>query len=124
MSEQTLHEAVCRYIKLQYPDVMFNSDMSGVRLTKGQAGRAKMLRSSRGFPDLMILEPMGRFCGLFIELKRSGTKLKKSNSVWATNHIAEQAIILDRLNRLGYVAMFAVGFDEAKQVIDEYMRLK
>lgn len=59
--------------------------------------------------------------GLFIELKKDGTHLKKKNGDWATEHIAEQAKTLEDLRARGYCAEFAVGFDEAKKLIDEYL---
>lgn len=59
--------------------------------------------------------------GLFIELKREGTRLKKKNGDWASDHIAEQAETLEMLRKRGYCAEFAVGFDEAKRIIDDYL---
>ena len=35
-SEEILHEEVARYIRFLYPKVIFNSDMSGVKLTMFQ----------------------------------------------------------------------------------------
>lgn len=60
--------------------------------------------------------------GLFLELKKEGTRLKKKNGGWATEHIAEQAEVLGKLRKRGYCAEFAVGFDEAKRTIDEYLK--
>ena len=124
-SEAKLHEAVCDYIRLQYPDVLFNSDMSGVKLTMGQAIKAKKLRSSKGFPDLVIYEPRKLgfiYYGLFLELKIEGTKLYKKNGEAATIHIAEQQEMIIKLIKLGYYASFACGFNEAKKIIDEYLK--
>lgn len=59
--------------------------------------------------------------GLFLELKKDGTRLKKKNGDWATEHIAAQAKMLDELYERGYAAEFVVGFDEAKKIIDEYL---
>lgn len=59
--------------------------------------------------------------GLYIELKKEGTHLKKKNGDWATEHIAEQAKVLEDLRSRGYCAEFAVGFEEAKKIIDEYL---
>jgi hypothetical protein len=59
--------------------------------------------------------------GLFIELKREGTKLKKKDGTWLTSHLAEQAEMLEKLRSEGYEATFAVGFDEAKEIIDNYL---
>lgn len=58
--------------------------------------------------------------GLFIELKRDGTRIKKRDGSYASDHIAEQAKLLSLLEDQGYLAVFAVGFDEARQVIDSY----
>jgi hypothetical protein len=123
-SEAQIHEAVCNYIKLQYPKVMFNSDMSGVKLTKLQAVRAAKLRSSKGFPDLVIYESRGKFKALFIELKKDRDELFCKDGLFRkTEHIANQRIMLNRLSELGYEAVFACGFDEVKDIIDEYLKL-
>lgn len=61
------------------------------------------------------------FNGLYLELKKEGTRLKKKNGDWATEHIAEQSKILGQLRDRGYCAEFAVGFEEAKKIIDEYL---
>lgn len=61
------------------------------------------------------------FFGLFIEFKKDNTRLKKQNGEWASKHIAEQAKTLKDLRDRGYCAEFAVGFDEAKKIIDEYL---
>ena len=95
MTEEQLHKQICKYIKLQYPNVLFNTDLSGVKLTKGQANKIKDLRSGRGFPDITIFESIGRkyvehengenvivflFCGLHLEVKKE-TPYKKDGSL-------------------------------------------
>ena len=63
-----------------------------------------------------------KYAGLMIELKREGTRLvKKNGELVANEHIREQAALLDELRQRGYVAEFACGFDEAKEIIDEYL---
>lgn len=124
MSEKTLHKAVCQYIRLQYPGILFNSDLTGAtKLTIGQAVSMKHLRSDRGWPDIFIAESRYEYHGLFIELKAEGTKITNAKGFPTTPHIAEQFLILERLSCKGYKAEFAVGFDEAKKMIDEYLRL-
>ena len=126
--ESSLQMRVAEYLCRQYPDVQFHSDFgSGVKLSKIQA--VTQLRQNgyrRGWPDMFIAEPViledGRGSyGLFIELKKEGTRLKKRNGEWASEHIAEQAEVLERLEYKGYRAVFAVGFDEAIKIIDEYL---
>jgi len=122
MSEKTLHKAVCDYIRMAYPDVMFNSDSSGIRLTIGQSVQMKSLKSHRGYPDLMIFEPRDIWHGLFIELKVEGTKLTKKNNDPATDHIREQAECINKLIDKRYAAFFACGSSEAIKIIDNYMK--
>jgi hypothetical protein len=123
MSEKTLHKQVCQYIRYQYPGILFNSDLAGAtKLTIGQAVAMKSLRSNRGFPDIVIYEPRGIYHGLFIELKREGTKLRKKDMTCATPHIQEQWSTIIDLEKKGYMARFTVGFDEAKKLIDEYLQ--
>lgn len=128
-NEKTVHRAVCDYIKYQYPSVLFNTDMSGIRLTKGQAANAKQLRSNNGFPDIVIYKPKTvtvlekkelKFA-LFLELKREGEKIFKMNAEPKNEHISNQIKVIKKLNSLGYYAVFCIGFDEAKNVIDWYL---
>lgn len=128
MSESQLQVAVANYLATRYPKVLFHSDFgSGVRLTAGQA-RVNSAQNAgrRGWPDLFVAMPCFDYgadrwsCGLFIELKAEGTRLKKKNGEWASAHIAEQAEVLKALCANGYCACFAVGFDEAARVIDYY----
>ena len=123
-AESTIRSGIAKYIRDTYPDVIFRCDESGENKPK-RAGRLnKYLRSSNAMPDLFISEPRGGFYGLYVELKADGFKLKKSNSQWTNEHIQEQAIMLDRLNNRGYCATFAVGYEEARGVIDGYLALK
>ena len=122
MSEKSLHKAVCHYIRLQYPKVIFNSDLSGLKLTIGQAVKVKELRSSRAFPDIMIFEPRGKYHGLFIELKAENEKLfKKDCKTFITPHVQEQAEMIDLLMIRNYAATFAIGFNQAKMILDAYL---
>lgn len=138
MNESDLQVMVADYLRLQYPEVMFHSDFgSGVKLTVGQAMKQKRQNGGRrAWPDMFIAEPRlaGWYRakdgwqentvvrhGLFIELKKEGTRLKKKDGHWVSEHIAEQAEVLDRLRFRGYEAEFACGFDEAKKIIDKYL---
>lgn len=130
MSEHQLYQLIADYLQLNYPSVVYRFDLAAdMKLTKGQAARHKRLHPVRGYPDLFIAEEGVFFNdgkvdyhdGLFIELKKDGVRLKKKNGEWASEHIAEQAEMLERLRKAGYVAEFAVGFDHAKEIIDAYL---
>ncbi len=132
MKESTLQCHVADYLRLRYPHVLFHSDYgSGIRLTPGQARiQSRQNGGRRAWPDMFIAEPRTvqigpdkySFAGLFLELKRDGTRiLKKDGTLVADQHIREQHDLLVELERRDYMARFAVGFDQAKQIIDEYL---
>lgn len=142
-SEADLQVQVADYLRLQYPSVLFHSDFgSGIKLTMGQAIKQKRQNGGRrAWPDLFIAEPkevartefedkekniafsFGHCrCGLFLELKRPGTRIfKKDGTLVANEHIREQFDLLEELRHKGYMAEFACGFDEAKEIIDRYL---
>jgi hypothetical protein len=93
------------------------------------------MRSSRGLPDLFIAhvhgdpeEAMYRFnkpyyAGLFLELKSEDVVIyNRDGSLRKDPHLAEQNAILEQLTNEGYKAVFAVGFQKAKEIIDEYLK--
>ena len=147
MTEHQMYEAIAHYLQMKYPNVLYRFDLAAdLKLTMGQARKHKMLHPRRGWPDLFIAEPKHKWCrdgslgiymglagdgetpiysmvfgGLFLELKRDKTRLKKKNGEWATPHIAEQAEMLEKLRNKGYRAEFAVGLDEAMKMIDDYL---
>lgn len=128
MKESTLQCHVADYLRLQYPHVLFHSDYgSGIKLTPGQAAKQKRQNGGRrAWPDMFIacVRTIGDryYHGLFLELKREGTRiLKKDGTLVADQHVREQHALLVELEKRGYAARFAVGFDQAKQIIDEYL---
>lgn len=72
------------------------------------------------------------WAGLYLELKKEGEKIypgsraknrfkSKDGKEYKTEHLMEQADCLYDLRQRGYCAEFAIGFDEAKRIIDEYL---
>ena len=127
MTEETIQKQICQYVKVQYPNVLFNTDLSGIKLPMGLAVKVSKLRSSRAFPDLVFYEPRkinGKmYYGLFIELKKDGVKIfKRNGAVVANGHIKEQIKMITKLSEKGYYACFAIGFDECKNIIDMYFK--
>ena len=77
------------------------------------------------------------YCGLYIELKRDDVQLIRSKDAtkitkddyklrkkgdWYDLHTEEQANMLGALRKEGYCAEFAVGFNEAVKLIDNYVK--
>lgn len=66
-----------------------------------------------GVPDLMLLWPSRGFHGLAIEMKKTG-------ATWA--HVSrDQRKWLSMLQAAGYCASVAYGFDNAKEIVKEYL---
>jgi VRR-NUC domain len=76
--------------------------------------KLKRMGVSAGFPDIEIPLPIpGLYHGLYIELKRQkGGFLSDAQLDW-----------LKYLNGQGYHAVRANGFEEAKQVVLDYLAL-
>lgn len=82
--------------------------------------------------NVSIEDNIGSLSGLFLELKKDrealypGARTKKrfmskDGKEYKTEHLMEQADCLYDLRQRGYCAEFAIGFDEAKRIIDEYL---
>ncbi len=67
------------YLVVRYPKVIFHSDFgSGVKLSFYQANFQKRQNDGRRvWPDIFIAKPCDGYAGLFIELKRDETRIKK-----------------------------------------------
>ena len=129
MREHEMYIQIADYMRYQYPEVIYRFDLAAdLKLSIGQAKKHKRIQERRGYPDLFIAEPafdMNRnrdIHGLFIELKKAGTRIyRKDGRLVSDAHIREQFDMLEQLRQRGYMAEFACGFDEAKEIIDEYL---
>ena len=123
MKEHDLYAMLADYLRYNYKNIIWRFDLAAdLKLTIGQARKHKRLQQHRGYPDLFIAEPRGKYHGAYIELKKAGTRIfKKDGTLVADEHIREQFDMLEQLRRKGYVAEFACGFDEAKEIIDNYL---
>ena len=126
MTEKKLHKQIIDYIDLQYKGVVVQSDPNGLKTTIGQAFdiKARRLPKDGGHPDIFVYCTRGNFSGLFLEVKtEKNNPYKKNGELKKGDHIHKQAALHERLRAEGYIGGFAVGFDRAKAMIDEYMRL-
>ena len=98
-----------------YPELrwLHHSPNGGSR-SKREGANFKTLGVKRGFPDLCLLVPRGRYFGLFVELKKvKGGVISPEQLVWKTY-----------LNEAGYYAIIAHGWIEAVAVIECYLKGK
>lgn len=128
-TEEQLYEQLVRYLRLRYPDVPFHFDLSGLWTPSHRLRNLYGRLNNRAWPDLFIATPAvtetgERYHGLFLELKRDGSRLRKADGSWASAHIAEQALVLADLAEQRYVAQFAVGLAEAIELIDSYLEAR
>lgn len=120
--EEKLHFAVCDYLRAQYPKVVFISEGSGLRVGMGLATKMKRMRSNDTHLDIYVLEPKKGYHALILELKAVDIYQKKNPELFLKNeHVNDQRKTIDKLNKKGYLATFAVKFDEARKIIDNYL---
>ena len=116
---------VCDYLRSYLPHIIFISDLSGIWMPPGLAYKIAPLKSSRGIPDLIILEPFihqdKSYNGLAIEMKAEGKNpFKKNGDLKSDEHLREQYDMLLRLRDKGYYADFCVGHRAAIDLIQEF----
>ena len=109
-TEQVEHLHVAQY--LRYKGVMFNHSPNEGKREVRTGAQLKAMGMRPGFPDFFIYEARNGYHGLAIELKRI-----KGGTVSAT-----QKQCLQELRDRGYRAEVAKGFDEARKIIDEYLK--
>lgn len=120
--EYQICKAISVYLKLQYPKTMFHWDLAGLNLSRAQAGMMKAIQGSRGYPDLFIVDEGTGWHGLYLEVKAVTPYLKDGITLKSDKHLKEQRHCHLCLQQRGYQAMFVTGFDEAKEIIDSYLR--
>jgi hypothetical protein len=109
-SESNQQEIVIKYLRLAYPDALYCASAGGMWTSDSQ--RIKMARTGyvKGFPDLFIYEPRGKYHGLAIEMKKvKGSKIEPEQVQWQ-----------EQLRNRGYCSYICKGNEEAIKIIDEY----
>ena len=86
------------------------ASLVGVKLSIGQAMKAKKMGVKRAWPDIILAYPARGHHGLFIELKKIGGVATK-----------EQKERIERFNKNGYFSKVCYGFEDAKRTIEWYL---
>ena len=113
--EQAYLFHLARLYVTKYPDLKWlNGSLNGVRLTIGQAVKAKKAGNVKGYPDIFLPVKRGKISGLFIELKRvKGGTIEPEQREWREFLLSQ-----------GYAHHFCRGCDEAWDIIIKYLNLK
>ena len=101
---------------------LLNGSLNGVKLTIGQAVKAKKQGMKKGFPDIFLPVPRGKYHGLFIELKIKPYRNDKGKMVYPKVS-KEQKWWIEGLIYHGYRAAICYGFDAAVEEIVSYLGL-
>lgn len=122
--EDKAHKSLIEYLYRQYPKVMYIHCPNEGRRSKFESFKFKALGGRAGVSDFLIFDSSlsNKYKGLAIELKRSGFNLKNKKGEWLDEHVEKQAYFLIEIQTKGWYGEFAIGFDEAKALIDRYFR--
>lgn len=119
VSEQSEQLRFCKWLKREYPQVLFRSDV------QNQSARSPQMQNilqildpyRSGMPDIVIYQPMGPYYGLMIEMKRVGASIN-------TEHGRDQQSMHERLREKGWKIIFAWGAENAKQEFKDYINYR
>ncbi len=121
--EIKIQKAICQYMDVKHPGVIYRSDGAGLKLPIGQATHFSVLQSGKSYPDMFFAEARGGYFGLFIEIKAKKSDVyTKYGDLRKSAHIRSQDKMRNRLLERGYYAAFGVGIDSCISIIDNYLQ--
>ena len=114
-TESAEQMALFRWATLQsgkHPELnaMYHIPNGGMR-HKATAARLKAEGLKAGVPDICLPVPMGKYAGLYVELKVGKNKPTKLQQEW-----------LDTLASYGHKAVVCYGWEDAMKVILDYIK--
>ena len=109
--EYKIQSALITYLDLAHPKLLRAvSPAAGFRTSMGFAMKMKRMGYQKGTPDIIILEPVGKYHGLIIELKAPNGKIS-----------GEQQKYLAAAHRKDYKAMVIWSYKDAVKLIEDYL---
>lgn len=108
--EDHLQNAVMTYIQTQYPDVLAIHVPNEGRRSPFERYKFKYLGGMSGVPDVLIFHFNGKKSGLAMELKVGYNKPTEN-----------QKKALKRLEKANWESCWVNNFDDAKNIIDNFM---
>lgn len=112
MSEHLEQSLTVRWFRIRFPKLAncLFAIPNGGRRDIGTAIKLKREGVIAGVPDLFLMVAKNGFNGLFIEMKTEKGRLAKS-----------QKEFIEVANQQGFKVIVCHGFDEAKELITEYL---
>lgn len=122
MSESTEQQSVVTWFRFQYPHKIIYSNNNAIKMASRAKNKFALLANLKkegvlkGVSDLTIAEPVGEYHGMYLEMKDKG-------KTYCSVTQDQRQFISDMKDR-GYYATWAAGFEEARQVIIDYLKGK
>jgi hypothetical protein len=117
MSESTEQQLLIKWFRLAYPKYRMisipNGQMIGGRNKFALIAKYKAEGLTPGVSDLFLCVPRYGYSGLWLEMKDKGKTISSVSK--------EQATWLADMEDMGYKSEWAAGFDEAKDIIINYL---
>ena len=121
MSERVVQKALIQYLAVAYPKAEYRTDKDGVFIKGNWAAKNEGKQGKKGFPDVVVKTPSGKYRGLVLEVKDEGvTVWKKDGTLRKDPHLQDQLDWLEWFRFLDCDADFVIGFEEGKKRIDNY----
>lgn len=111
MSEYHEQVALIDWFKYQYPHLILFAIPNGEYRHIATAVKLKKSGVLAGASDLFLAYPNKNHSGLFIEMKAKGGSVSEN-----------QKKFIKSVKQYGYAAEVCYGFDEAKSVIENYLK--
>ena len=109
-TEREEQKQLVRY--LQWNRIPFYAVPNGGSRNPIEAKNMKAEGVSAGVPDICIPVPNKKYHGLYIEMKRQkGGRVSEKQKEW-----------IERLNKLGYMAVVCKGHKVAIETVQDYMK--
>lgn len=80
-TEYEAQKLISWYLNTYHPAIEYRVDFAGSNLSEAQARKNQTVNKRRGWMDIEIYDGSGEYCGLCIELKKNGERIRlKSDS--------------------------------------------
>ena len=124
--EHKIAKDLSKWLQDEHKNLIWRFDLAAdLKLTIGQAKKNKELNPHKKYPDFFLCEPTKGYAGLYLELKKDRFEVfNKNGEMKKSEHIQGQRIMRDTLRLKGYKAEFALGLEDAKRIITEYIKEK
>lgn len=110
-TEHQIQVALFDWLKLVHPGVFAFAVPNAAKRSVRLAAYLKAEGLRPGVPDVVIAQPVGRWPGMYLELKSENGVLS-----------VDQEKSLQHLMRAGYACAVAYSIDEARDLIEIYLR--